>query len=209
MMDALDLMLGRRSALAQTLTEPGPDDRLLARILRAATRVPDHGKLAPWRIQILRKPGQARLGALCAELFAAANPGANDKQIAFERQRPQRAPLLLAVTAKLRPGHKIPEHEQLLSGGAVCQSLLLAAEAAGFAGQWLTEWPAYRAEVVRALGHDPAVDRMLGFVYLGSRSEPAAERWRPDLAEVVGEWTGPVETAAMGWTPPAGALNGD
>ena len=202
MMDALDLMLSRRSALAQTLVEPGPDDRQLARLLRAATRVPDHGKLAPWRIQILRKPGQARLGALCAELFAAANPGANDKQIAFERQRLQRAPLLLAVTAKLRPGHKIPEHEQLLSGGALCLSLLLAAEAAGFAGQWLTEWPAYRAEVLQALGHDPATDRMLGFIYLGSRSEPAAERWRPALEEVVGEWSEPVEAAAFGWQPP-------
>lgn len=209
MIDALDLMLSRRSALAQTLVEPGPDDLALARILRAATRVPDHGKLAPWRIQILRKAGQARLGDLLAGLFAAANPGVNEKQIAFERQRPQRAPLLLAVTARLRPGHKIPEHEQLLSGGAVCLSLLLAAEASGFAGQWLTEWPAYRVEVVRALGHDPAIDRMLGFVYLGSRSEPPAERWRPALEDVVGEWIGPVDAADYGWQPPVAATEGD
>ena len=200
-MDALDLMLTRRSSLAQTLVEPGPDDRQLAQILQAATRVPDHGKLAPWRIQILRKPGQAQLGELLAGLFKGVNPDANDKQIAFERNRPQRAPLLLVVTAKLRPGHKIPEREQMLSGGAVCFSALMAARALGFAGQWLTEWPAYRDEVVRALGHDPETDRILGFLYLGTASEPTTERPRPSLGDVVGIWDGPEAEAPFEFAP--------
>lgn len=200
-LDTLELMMTRRSVVAQMLTEPGPNDEQLAQILRAATRVPDHGKLAPWRIQILRKDGQARLGDLFGDLFARIHPEANEKQIAFERYRPQRAPLLLVVTAKLRQGHKIPECEQLLSGGAVCAFLLMAAQALGFASQWLTEWPAYRDEVVRALGHHPETDRILGFVYIGSAGEPASERWRPALADVVGVWDGPVAEAPLGWGP--------
>ena len=101
------------------------------------------------------------------------------------------APLLLVVTAKLRRDHKIPVMEQMLSGGAVCMSTLIAAEALGYCGQWLTEWPAYRDEVARFLGHDPETDRIVGFVYLGSKAAPPEDRPRPDLAEIVSEWTGP------------------
>lgn len=190
-MEAIDILLTRRSVLAATQVDPGPDDTALTTILRAATRVPDHGKLAPWRIQVLRKDGQARLGDYLAELFAAESPQASDKQIAFERQRPQRAPLLLVVTAKLKHGHKIPVTEQMLSCGAVCMTLLIAAQALGYCGQWLTEWPAYRDEVMRFLGHDPQTDRIVGFIYLGSRAEAPDDRPRPDLAEIVSEWPAP------------------
>ena len=191
-MDAIDVLLTRRSVVVANQIDPGPDDAALEKILRAATRVPDHGKLAPWRIQILRKDGQAALGDLLARMFVAQYPEANEKQIAFERQRPQRAPLLLVVTAKLRRGHKIPVMEQMLSGGAVCMSLLIAAQALGYCGQWLTEWPAYRSEVARFLGHDPETDKIIGFVYLGSRAEAPDDRPRPDLADIVSEWSGPV-----------------
>lgn len=190
-MDAAALLLTRRSVLVANIIEPGPDDADLETILRAATRVPDHGKLAPWRIQVLRKAGQRALGDLLADLFAAHNPEARNKQIEFERQRPQRAPLLLAVTAKIRKGHKIPEMEQLLSAGAVCFATLLAARALGYAAQWLTEWPAYRPEVIEALGHDPATDQVVGFIYIGTAAQPPDERPRPALDEVVSEWTGP------------------
>ena len=187
-MDTIELLLSRRSVTAMMLGEPGPDDAALDKILRIATRVPDHGKLTPWRIQILRAEAQRRLGDLLAELFVKANPDANNKQIEFERNRPQRAPLLLVVTSKLRKDHKIPEMEQMLSGGAVCYSVLVAAKALGFSAQWLTEWPAYRTEVVEALGHDPAIDRIIGFLYLGTATEAPQERPRPALAEVVSEW---------------------
>jgi len=190
-MDAVELLLTRRSVLAANIVEPGPTDADLETILRAATRVPDHGKLTPWRIQVLRKDGQRVLGDLLADLFAAHNPDARDKQIEFERQRPQRAPLLLVVTAKIRKNHKIPEMEQLLSGGAVCFSILMAAQALGYAAQWLTEWPAYRPEVTEALGHDPATDQVVGFLYLGSAAQPPDERPRPALDEVVGVWPAP------------------
>jgi nitroreductase len=187
-MDAVELLLTRRSVLAANLGPPGPDDAALGTMLRIATRVPDHGKLAPWRIQILREDGQQRLGDLTARLYAEANPAATEKQIEFERRRLQRAPLLLAVTAKIRPNHKIPEMEQLLSAGTVCFSLLAASKALGYAAQWLTEWPAYRREVVEALGHDPATDRIVGFVYVGTAREAPAERPRPDLGDVVSVW---------------------
>lgn len=191
-MDTIDLMLTRRSVKAADMIEPGPSGADLDRILRAAIRVPDHGKLAPWRIQVLHKAGQARLGDFLADLFARHNPDARDKQVAFERQRPQRAPVLLVVTAKLAVPHKIPEMEQLLSGGAVCTSLLLAAHALGYRAQWLTEWPAYRSEVVGFLGHNPETDRTLGFIYLGSAAETPDERPRPAVADVVSDWFGPV-----------------
>ena len=189
-MDAIQLLLTRRSVVAAHIVPPAPDQATLDTMLQIATRVPDHGKLTPWRIQVLRETGQRQLGDLLARLFAQANPTANDKQIAFERNRPRRAPLLLAVTAKLRPNHKIPEMEQLLSAGAVCYGLLVAAKAFGYAAQWLTEWPAYRSEVVEALGHDPATDKIVGFVYVGTASEPPAERPRPDLDEIVFDWPG-------------------
>lgn len=189
-MDTIDLLLKRRSVVAANITEPGPDAEALETILRAATRVPDHGKLAPWRIQVLRKDGQSRLGDLFADLFAKEIPEANEKQIEFERQRPQRAPVLLVVTAKITKPHKIPELEQLLSGGAVCTNMLIAANALGFCAQWLTEWPAYRPEITRALGHDPETDQIIGFVYIGTPAEPPSERPRPALDDVVSEWTG-------------------
>ncbi len=189
-MDTIDLLLKRRSVVAANITGPGPDAAALETILRAATRVPDHGKLAPWRIQVLHDAGQRRLGDLFAELFAREIPEANEKQIEFERQRPQRAPVLLVVTSKIVKPHKIPELEQLLSGGAVCTNMLIAANALGFCGQWLTEWPAYRPEIARALGHDPETDQIIGFIYIGTPVEPPTERPRPELDAVVSEWTG-------------------
>lgn len=193
-MDTIDLMLTRRSVKAADMVEPGPSGPDLDRILRAAIRVPDHGKLAPWRIQVLHKEGQARLGDFLADLFLRHNPDAREKQIEFERLRPLRAPVLLVVTAKLVVPHKIPEMEQLLSGGAVCTSVLLAAQALGYRSQWLTEWPAYRSEVVAFLGHDPKTDRILGFLYLGSAAHPPDERPRPAVTEVVSDWAGPARS---------------
>lgn len=187
-MEAIDLMLRRRSVKPDAMVEPAPDDSALRLILQAATRVPDHGKLTPWRIHILREDGQQRLGDFLADLFAREIPEANDRQIAFERRRPQRAPLLLVVVSKPQPSRKIPDMEQLLSAGAVCYGLLMATHALGYCGQWLTEWPAYRREVVEFLGHDPEKDRVIGFVYLGSTAEPPEDRPRPALEDVAAVW---------------------
>lgn len=189
-MDTIDLLLTRRSVVAKDMGEPGPDAATLEKILAAGIRVPDHGKLGPWRIQVLRKPGQAALGEVLAQVFAEDNPQAEERQVELERQRPQRAPVLLAVTAHLDPQHpKIPLMEQKLSGGALCQNILVAAHASGFAAQWLTEWPAYHPAVRTALGHSPDTE-IIGFIYIGTPVVPPNERPRPTLEQVVSEWTG-------------------
>lgn len=181
---SLDSLMARRSVVAKHLGEPGPDDRALDTILRIGVRVPDHGKLGPWRLQVLQKPAQAELGDVFASAYADDNPEARDDQIAFERARPARAPVLVAVSSRLHRNHKIPEIEQLLSCGAVCQNLLNAAALLGFGAQWLTEWPAYDRQVKAALGV-PENDHIVGFVYIGTPIEAPNERPRPAFDDVV------------------------
>lgn len=188
-MEAIDLLTHRRSVKAKDLTEPGPDAAQLERILTAAIRVPDHGKLAPWRVQVLDKPAQARLGDVFAQAWAAANPGCPDSTLAVERERPQRAPLLLVVTAHPSEAKPIPLMEQRLSGGAFCMNLLNAAHALGFGAQWLTEWPAYDPAVKQALGHAETTE-IIAFIYIGTPATPPAERPRPAVADIATAWTG-------------------
>ncbi|MFM1816705.1 MAG: hypothetical protein RLZ98_3400 [Pseudomonadota bacterium] len=98
-MEAIDLLLKRRSIPADKLVEPGPDDEQLQIILTAGMRVPDHAMCTPWRIQVVRKEGQVALANLYAEIYKREHPEADEKQLEIERRRPQRAPLLLAVTS--------------------------------------------------------------------------------------------------------------
>lgn len=182
--DAIDLLLRRRSVVAKNLREPGPSDEELDLILQAGIRVPDHGKIGPWRLQVLRKPAQAALGEVLATVYAATNPDARDDQIEAERARPSRAPVLIVVSSSLQREHKIPEIEQLLSCGAVCQNLLNAAVFSGFSTQWLTEWPAYDDRVKETLGV-PTDQHIVGFVSIGTAAEPPNERPRPEFDDVV------------------------
>ncbi|MFZ4125808.1 MAG: nitroreductase family protein [Rickettsiales bacterium] len=182
-MQPIDYLLTRRSVKAANLAEPAPDDAQLELILRAATRVPDHGKLCPWRIRVLHKAGQAKLGELFAKRFLELNPDANEKQIEFERQRPQRAPLLLVVTSNPVESIKAPLWEQELSVGAVCMNILHAAHMLDFAGNWLTEWVAFDEVIEREMG-----GRIAGFIYIGTATEKPEERERPKLEDIVEEW---------------------
>lgn len=189
-MEAIDLLLTRRSVVAKDLVGPGPDTAELEKILTAGIRVPDHGKIGPWRIQVLHEAGQKALGEVFATRFGEIwGEDATDKMLEFERARPGRAPVLLVVTANLNPQHKVPLVEQQMSGGALCMNLLNAAHALGYAAQWLTEWPAFDAGVKQALGHTSETE-IIGFIYIGSAAAPPPERTRPDLEAVVSEWTG-------------------
>lgn len=179
----IDLLLTRRSLVAANQTEPGPSAEDLESILRCAVRVPDHGKLTPWRIQVVRGDAQKKLGEMFAEVFRAQNPDASDERLELERQRPQRVPLLLIVSTKIEL-ERVPRLEQILSGGAVCQNTLIAATALGYASQWLSEWINYDPDVKAHLGISPS-DEILGFMYLGSASEKPKERPRRELEEVV------------------------
>ncbi|MEE8308450.1 MAG: nitroreductase [Gammaproteobacteria bacterium] len=188
----VNLLLTRRSVLAANIREPGPSDADLRRILRAGIRVPDHGRIQPWRIQVLKKPGQLRLATAVANIFRADNPDATDKQVEMEYDKPLRAPILLVVTCHPNPSRfdKIPKIEQQRSAAAVCQNILTATCALGYAGQWLTGWTAYHPQIRQALGHQADTD-IAGFIYIGSQPEdPPKERGRPEFDDIVSHWDG-------------------
>ena len=189
-MEAIDLLKSRRSVLVKNLTSPGPNKEELKQILEVGLRVPDHGKIGPWRIQVITTEGQEVLGDLAAKIFANEyGERATEKQIEAERLRPQRAPMLLVVTSDIQSPHRIPELEQRLSGGAVCMNLLNAAYALGYSAQWVTEWLSYDSEIKAALGHDDQTD-IIGMIYIGTALEPPQPRSRPPLDEIVSEWSG-------------------
>lgn len=188
--NAIELLLSRRSCVVKSMVDPGPTAQELEQILEIGLRVPDHGKLWPWRIQVVDKVGQAALGVICADRFLALNPDVDADTRASERLRPSRAPLLLVVTSRIDPHSRIPAIEQQLSGGAVCQNLLNGAHALGYVAQWLTEWPTYDDEVKAALGHDSGHD-MIGWIHVGSASVPPPERARATIDDVVSLWDAP------------------
>jgi nitroreductase len=185
--ETLDLLLRRRSVKALELTEPGPDTGQLDAILRAGIRVPDHGKIGPWRF--IRFLGEARsaFGDVLVEAFRAANPGETIERAQLERNRFMRAPVVIAVVSSVIREHKVPEWEQVLSSGAVCQNMLVATHALGYAAQWLTEWYAYDAGVARALQLGEH-ERIAGWIYIGTPRRAPSERERPRLEQRVSDW---------------------
>lgn len=190
MAEALDLLLTRRSVPPALLKEPGPDKQALHTILTAACRVPDHGKLTPWHVLLFRGITRQKFGEILANAHAAANPDATQEQLAFERARFLRAPLVACVVSSPRPNPKIPEWEQRLSAAAVCFNMLHAASALGFAACWLTEWYAYDETVRAALGLAPG-ERVAGFVYIGSAASAPPDRPRPAVEDVARDWAPP------------------
>ncbi len=177
----------RRSVPARQLEEPGPDPATLARLLRSACRVPDHGKRVPWRFVTLSGDARHAFGERLAGLTASRDANAGEAAIEKDRQRFSHAPLVLTVVARLGPDDKIPAQERLLTAGCVCFALLQAAQAAGFGGTWLTGWPAYDPTVHRWLGLD-ADETVAGFIHLGTPRIEAPERDRPDPEALLTDW---------------------
>lgn len=186
-MDRLPELNRRRSVPSRLLGEPGPDPAQLEALLTASVRVPDHGKLVPWRF--LRIQGEARqaLGELLVARSLERDPGAPPAAVEKDRLRFSFAPLIIAVIGHLTPGHKVPEQEQLLSGGAVCFAMLQAAQGLGFGAQWLTGWAAYDPVITARLGL-AANETVLGFMHIGTASEEAPERQRPDPRGLLTDW---------------------
>lgn len=180
----LDLLRTRRSGSAKTMTGPGPDDAQIQTLLACASRVPDHGKLAPWRFITFTGDARVRFGGVLADAIRKADPTASDERIQQERNRFLRAPVIIGVVSKVRTGIPIPEWEQVLSAGASCQTLLIAAHAMGFVANWITEWYAYDTNVHAALKLAEG-ERIAGFVYIGHPAEPLSERPRPPLETIV------------------------
>ena len=178
------LLSRRRSVPPTTMTGPGPTSDDMATILSLAARVPDHGKLAPWRFIVFEGDARARAGKLIAGVYAADNPNAPASRIAIEERRLQHAPAVVAVVSRAAPHAKIPEWEQLMSAGAASMNLVVAANALGFVTAWLTEWYSYDVRVAAALGLAPH-EKLAGFVHVGRPTATAEDRVRPVMADIV------------------------
>lgn len=174
----------RRSASAMSLAAPGPDDAQLAEILRIAARVPDHGKLAPWRFVILK--GAAK-DVFAEKITQLADSQANPTKAKAALRKLTRPPVCVAVISRFIEG-EIPEWEQRQSASAVCHQMLLAAAALGWGANWITDWYSYDPRCTAILGL--AVDEQVaGFLYLGTTTEQPQERVRPDVAAITTEWS--------------------
>jgi len=182
--DMLERMARRRSAPAQALGEPGPTPEQVRDLIRLGARVPDHGKLAPWRFVVIERPAKDVLVDRLRTL-SAAQPDP-DKALA-KLAKLAAAPVTLLVISRTTPGHKVPEWEQALSSGAVCMALLQGAHALGFGANWITDWYAYAPEALALLGVG-AGEKVAGFIHLGTPAEPPLERARPDAAALTTVW---------------------
>lgn len=178
----------RRSTPSRLLGEPAPDAGQLLDLLRVASRVPDHGALAPWRFLTVRGDARAELGAALATRALALNPDIEAAALDKERKRFLQAPLVVAVIGCYIQPHKIPLVEQQLTAGCVCFSLLQAAQAAGFGAQWLTGWAAYDPEIRARLGLEEN-EAVVGFIHIGTPRDSLPERPRPDPGARLQDWT--------------------
>jgi len=189
MPDALQLLKTRRSVKPMELGGPAPSATEIDTMLTVAARVPDHGKLAPWRFLVFEGGARLRAGEKIAAVYRAQHADATAEQLEFERNRLARAPLVIAVVSRAGPHVKIPEWEQQLSAGAAAMNLVNAAYAMDYAASWITEWYAYDRAVLDALGL-AANERVAGFVHIGRPAKPPEERDRPKLGDIVSRFPG-------------------
>lgn len=186
---ALEFLDQRRSTPSRLLAEPGPRHDQLLRMLETAVRVPDHGRLAPWRFLRIAGDARTRLGERLLDIFRRERPDAPDAALDKERSRFAHAPVVIAVVGRIASDHKIPEIEQRLSAGAACLQLLHAAHALGFGAQWLTGWAAYHPDVHATLGLAQN-EEIIGFVHIGTPISESPDHERPDAAALLSDWTG-------------------
>jgi nitroreductase len=176
----------RRSGKPRDLVAPGPSRDEIARIVEIAGRTPDHGKLAPWRFVVVPDDRRAALAALIVDAYRAERPAAARLEIEAMEQFATQAPALVVMLFSPRVGSHIPMWEQELSAGAAGMNLLHAAHALGYAGGWLTGWPAF-SDAVRD-GFGAAHERIAGFFFLGTPAKPLEERPRPEISQMLSDW---------------------
>jgi nitroreductase len=177
--NAIDLVLSRRSGSAKAMKGPGPNPDQLRRILAAGVRVPDHGKLRPWRFILFEGEGRARMGEILAEIVSSGSD-ISPERVVQERNRFMRAPVVVAVISRVREQIPTPVWEQELSAGAVCMNILTAAHAMGFVANWVTEWCAYDPRVLDRIGLK-ATERVAGYIYIGQPADALEDRPRPEV----------------------------
>lgn len=188
MPNPLSLLQQRHSVPSRQLGQPAPDAATLHTLLEAAIRVPDHGKLVPFRL--LRMEGEAKLlfGAKLAEISIRNLPEMSESKREKERLRYTFAPLVLVVIACIDTTSKVPAIEQKLAAGCVAHNILLGTSALGFGAQWLTGWAAYDAEAAALLGLK-SHEAVIGFIHVGTPQIEIPDRDRPALADVFDTWT--------------------
>jgi len=179
----LDFLATRRSASASTLRAPAPDKAQLHDLLRLAARVPDHGKLAPWRFILLEGEAKTRFAKALETIAEAAPDREKRKGALFKLNIP---PMAVVVVSRFIEG-KIPEWEQRMSSAAVCTTLVIAAQAMGFGANWITDWYAYDDDAAALLGLAEG-EKVTGFIYLGTAEEAPQERVRPNVETLVSRW---------------------
>jgi nitroreductase len=186
----IEFLAARKSAPIGELGLPGPDENDIRTMLKIASRVPDHGKLAPWRFVLYRGESRVRIGEMLAALAGKRQGELSEVARIKELERFSRAPLVIGVISRPRAHPAIPDWEKFLSGGAAAMNLLLAANALGFGANWISNWYSDDEEGRAILGLAPD-ERVIGFVHIGSHSGEIPERPRPDLSEIVSEYSGP------------------
>ena len=193
----IDFLLSRRSKPISELREPGPSEAEIRTMLTAAARVPDHGRLAPWRFILYRGDARHRIGEALAALAARREGELPEHRRQQELARFSRAPLVVGVVSVPRDHPRVPEWEMFLSGGAAAMNLLLAAGALGYGANWISNWYSDDEEGKRILGIAPR-ERVVGFVHIGSSEGTTPERPRPELADIVSDYAGPFEGPSEG-----------
>ena len=183
-----EFLASRRSAPKQMLRAPGPSGAELDDLLYVAARVPDHRKLGPWRFIVFEDAARAAFGEKIVEIYKAQNPDATEKQIEDERSRFLRAPTVITIVSSPVDDGRTPIWEQELSAGALCYNLLLAANASGWAGCWLSEWLAFDEHIAKEMGLGDG-ERIAGIIYLGTTEVDPPERPRPDVTERTLHWS--------------------
>nr|WP_249157281.1 nitroreductase [Bradyrhizobium diazoefficiens] len=182
--DAIELLKTRRSVKPREMTGPGPSAAELETILTIGARVPDHGKLAPWRFIIFEGDARQRAGEVIANVFARKNPGAPAADVEIERKRLMDAPLVIGIVSFTKPHPKVPAFEQELSAGASAMNIVTAATALGYGACWLTGWFSFDRDVLDGLGLKPD-EKLAGFIHVGKPTKPSEDRPRPFLSEIV------------------------
>lgn len=178
----------RRTVPSARLGTPGPEDGQIETLLTIASRVPDHGKLAPWRFVVLGGDARQTAGRMVGDAYARAHPDGDPERLEKEAHPFEPAPLVIAVVSTAFDHPKIPIWEQHLAAGAVCLNLIHAAHALGFSAQWLTGWACYDDAGKAVLGIGPA-EKVAGFIHIGTPKEAPVERARPEIAERTTSWS--------------------
>jgi nitroreductase len=184
MPDAIELLKTRRSVKPREMSGPGPSPAELETILTIGARVPDHGKLAPWRFIVFEGEGRMRAGEIIASVFASKHPQATEAELAVESKRLADAPLVIGIVSITKPHPKVPAFEQDLSAGASAMNIVTAATALGYGAAWLTGWFSTDRDVLDGFGLKPN-EKLIGLIHIGTPTKPNEERPRPVVSQIV------------------------